>query len=104
MPPLPAVWFPARIGRVVVSSVAAMSQYSIPYNRPAIVGREFEYMADALSRGQISGDGEYTRRCHELLECELGVARALLTTSCTHALEMAALLLDFHPGDEVILP
>src|SRR5712692_2036126 len=81
-----------------------MSPYSIPFNKPAIVGREFEYMADALRRGQISGDGLYTSRCHELLERELGVAGALLTTSCTHALEMAALLLDIHPGDEVIVP
>jgi dTDP-4-amino-4,6-dideoxygalactose transaminase len=61
-------------------------------------------MADALRRGQISGDGEYTRRCHDLLERELGVACALLTTSCTHALEMAALLLDIQPGDEFIVP
>ena len=61
-------------------------------------------MADAIARGHISGDGEYTRRCQEFLERELGTARALLTTSCTHALELAAMLLDLKPGDEVVVP
>ena len=76
----------------------------IPFNRPAAVGREAEYMREALARGHISGDGEFTRRCQELLERELPVGTALLTTSGTHALEMAALLLDIAPGDEVIVP
>ena len=76
----------------------------VPFNRPSGRGRELEYMADALARGHISGDGHYTRRCHELLErCHPG-ARVLLTTSCTHALEMAAFLLDVGPGDEVVVP
>ena len=75
----------------------------IPFNRPSIVGNESRYMADAIARGHISGDGEFTRRCQNLLEQELG-SPALLTTSCTHALEMAALLLDIAPGDEVIIP
>jgi len=61
-------------------------------------------MAEAVALGQISGDGKFTRRCHELLERELAVPRVLLTTSCTHALEMAAILLDVSPGDEVIVP
>lgn len=76
----------------------------IPFNKPGLVGHEFDYMRDAIARGQISGDGYYTKMCHCLLEQQLGVQRALLTTSCTHALEMAALLLDIQPGDEVIVP
>jgi dTDP-4-amino-4,6-dideoxygalactose transaminase len=76
----------------------------IPFNRPGFAGSELAYMADAVGRGHISGDGVYTRKCHDLLERTLGVPKVLLTTSCTHALEMAALLLDIQPGDEVIVP
>ncbi|MGI6087423.1 MAG: dTDP-4-amino-4,6-dideoxygalactose transaminase [Kiritimatiellia bacterium] len=76
----------------------------IPFNRPALTGREMEYMAQAVAQGQISGDGYFTRKCHAWLERVLGVPRALLTTSGTHALELAALLLDIQPGDEVIIP
>jgi dTDP-4-amino-4,6-dideoxygalactose transaminase len=76
----------------------------IPFNKPAVAGREFEYIRDAILRGKISGDGHYTRLAQDLLRGELGAASVLLTTSCTHALEMTALLLDLHPGDEVILP
>ena len=83
---------------------AAVSPAAIPFNRPCIVGRELEYVAAAAGSGHISGDGAFTRKCAELLERELGVPRVLLTTSCTHALEMAALLLDLGPGDEVIVP
>lgn len=81
-----------------------MTEYRIPFNRPYVQGTESIYMAQALSQGQISGDGAFTRQCHRLVEHELGVHKALLTTSCTHALEMAALLLDLKPGDEVIVP
>jgi|HubBroStandDraft_3_1064219.scaffolds.fasta_scaffold03992_7 dTDP-4-amino-4,6-dideoxygalactose transaminase len=81
-----------------------MSGYAIPFNRPAVVGDEWRYMREAVARGRISGDGEFSRRCHTLLERAFGAPKALLTTSCTHALEMAALLLDLAPGDEVILP
>ena len=81
-----------------------MTGYAIPFNRPAIVGDEWLYMRQAVESGKISGDGEFSRRSHALLARELGAARALLTTSCTHALEMAALLLDLAPGDEVIVP
>ena len=77
---------------------------TIPFNRAIIAGSEFEYMADALKRGHISGDGAYTKRCNEWLEKATGARKALLTTSCTHALEMSALLLDINPGDEVIIP
>lgn len=76
----------------------------IPFNRPALAGREMEYLEDAVARRHLAGDGVYTRRCHALLEELLGVPRVLLTTSCTHALEMAALLLDLGPGDEVVVP
>lgn len=76
----------------------------IPFNRPFFSGKEFESIQQALEGGQISGDGVFTRKCHALLESLLGVNKVLLTTSCTHALEMAALLLDIKPGDEVILP
>jgi len=81
-----------------------LSDYRIPFNRPSFVGPEYEYMARAVANGHLSGDGPFTRRCHRLLEEELGVAKALLTTSCTHALELAALLLDIQPDDEVIVP
>jgi dTDP-4-amino-4,6-dideoxygalactose transaminase len=81
-----------------------MTAYRIPFNKPAIAGNEYAYIADALARGHISGDGHYTRACQALLQRELGGPRVLLTTSCTHALEMCALLLDIRPGDEVIMP
>ncbi len=61
-------------------------------------------MAEAVANGHLSGDGPFTRRCHELLESSIGVRKALLTTSCTHALEMTALLLNLQPGDEIIVP
>lgn len=78
--------------------------YRIPFNRPCLAGNEYEYIAQAIANGHASGDGPFTRKCHEFLEQELGVPRVLLTTSCTHALEMAALLLDCGPEDEVIVP
>lgn len=81
-----------------------MSAYRIPFNRPAPLGREQEYIAQSLASGHLSGDGTFTKRCHELLERELHVSRALLTTSCTHALEIAALVLQLGPGDEVVVP
>jgi dTDP-4-amino-4,6-dideoxygalactose transaminase len=76
----------------------------IPFNRPCLAGNEYKYIAEAIARGQASGDGPFTRRCHELLERELQAPKVLLTTSCTHALEMAAILLDCGPGDEIIVP
>src|SRR5438552_19197602 len=81
-----------------------MSTWRIPFNRSSLVGREQQYIAEAMKIGQVAGDQTFTRKCHDLLERELGVKRALLTTSCTHALEMAALLLDIQSGDEVIVP
>jgi dTDP-4-amino-4,6-dideoxygalactose transaminase len=68
------------------------------------MGKEFEYMQEAIANWHLSGDGPFTKRCNSLLEEVLGVPKAMLTTSCTHALEMSALLLDIQPGDEVIVP
>ena len=76
----------------------------IPFNRAYISGNELQYIAEAIANGHISGNGPFTRRCEALLQEMVGSRRALLTTSCTDALEMAALLLDIHPGDEVIVP
>ena len=76
----------------------------IPFNRPFATGKEIDYLRAAIATSKFSGDGESTAHCHRVLEQSLGVTKALLTTSCTHALEMAALLLEIGPGDEVILP
>lgn len=76
----------------------------IPFNRPPVVGGEAENIADVLKAHKISGDGKYTKLCSEWIEQNTGTAKALLTTSCTHATEMAALLSDIQPGDEVIMP
>lgn len=76
----------------------------IPFNRPCFAGNEMQYMTQVIATGHLSGDGLYTRKCHQLLEQQLGVPKVLLTTSCTHALEMAALLLAIVPGDEIIVP
>jgi dTDP-4-amino-4,6-dideoxygalactose transaminase len=76
----------------------------VDFNRPVMVGRENEYMAQAIKAAKFSGDGPFTRKASLLLEQQLGVPKVLLTTSCTHALEMFAFLLDIQPGDEVILP
>jgi dTDP-4-amino-4,6-dideoxygalactose transaminase len=76
----------------------------IPFNKPFIVGDELANISRAVEQGQLSGDGPYTRLCHQWLEERLGCAKALLTHSCTAALEMAAILCGIRPGDEVIMP
>ena len=76
----------------------------IPFNKPHLTGRETVCLERAFANLQFSGDGPFTRECSQLIEKLLGGPRVLLTTSCTHALEMAALLLDIKPGDEVIVP
>jgi dTDP-4-amino-4,6-dideoxygalactose transaminase len=81
-----------------------LSQDPIPFNRACLGGKELVYVAQAILNGHISGDGPFTKKCQAMLEAELGVGKALLTSSCTDALEMAALLLDIEPGDEVIVP
>lgn len=80
------------------------SAYRIPFNRPCLLGNELMYIQEAVASGGIAGDASFTKRCHALLEEILGTPRALLTTNCTHALEMTAILLNLGPGDEVILP
>ncbi len=76
----------------------------IPFNKPLSQGNEIEYMKKAIENGKISGDGEFTMECSRIIEKLSGTKKALLTTSCTHALEMAALLLDIEEGDEIIAP
>src|SRR5438552_5090120 len=78
---------------------------SIPFNRASVEGRELEYVRQAIDNGHISGDGPFTKRTNAMLEAIFGGdTRVLLTTSCTHALEMSAILLDLNEGDEVIVP
>lgn len=76
----------------------------IPFNKPFFSGHEQQYIKEAVERGHISGNGYFTKRCHEFFRERYGFGKCLLTTSCTDALEMAALLLDLSPGDEVIMP
>ncbi|MDP3928877.1 MAG: dTDP-4-amino-4,6-dideoxygalactose transaminase [Bacteroidota bacterium] len=76
----------------------------IPFNKPYLHGRELVYIAQAVASGKISGDGMFTKKCHDYFEANYGFKKALLTTSCTDALEMAAILLNIQPGDEVIIP
>lgn len=87
-----------------VGSRPEPGQAKIPFNKPGLAGSEFEYLKEAVNRGQLSGDGEFTKRCHTILERLTGSRKALLTHSCTAALEMAALLCDLQPGDEAIVP
>ena len=77
---------------------------NIPFNKPYMTGRELWYIAQAHTNGHLSGDGMFTKKCHEWLEAKTGAKKALLTHSCTAALEMAAILADIQPGDEVIMP
>ncbi len=76
----------------------------IPFNKPHLTGKETRYISDAVNDGKLSGNGKYTKLCQDLLEHQFGFAKCLLTTSCTDALEMAAILLDIKEGDEVIMP
>lgn len=77
---------------------------TIPFNKPYLSGKELEYIRDSVQSGKISGNGKYTKRCHEFFETTHAFGKALMTTSCTDALEMAAILCDISSGDEVILP
>ena len=76
----------------------------IPFNMPSIAGNEEKYLLQAIQNAKLSGDGPFVKKCHKWFEKSLGCEKALLTPSCTHALEMAALLIDIGPGDEVIMP
>ncbi len=88
----------------VKPEIRAGSKPPIAFNVPTQTGHELGYLAQSIQSTRISGDGMFTKKSHELLEATLGVPKVLLTTSCTHALEMAALLLNIQPGDEVIVP
>jgi dTDP-4-amino-4,6-dideoxygalactose transaminase len=79
-------------------------KYEIDFNQPTIVGKELYYISQAIHEGHSAGDGNFSKKCHALLEESLSVPKVLLTTSCTDALEMTALLLNIQPGDEVIIP
>jgi dTDP-4-amino-4,6-dideoxygalactose transaminase len=81
-----------------------MMPQPVPFNRPVLVGNELAYITEAIRQNHASGNGPFTKRVESILEMLLGAPRALLTTSCTHALEMSARLLDLSPGDEVIVP
>jgi dTDP-4-amino-4,6-dideoxygalactose transaminase len=81
-----------------------MNEYDIPFNKPSLTGDELDYLTQAIEKYHISGDGIFTSKCHQWLEKHFNIPKALLTTSCTHALEMTAFLLNVKPGDEVIIP
>lgn len=91
---------PGSVSREVVDQPG----FAVPFNQVQLIGSEFRYMQESLTAVHISGDGPFTKKCHALLEKELGAPKVLLTTSCTHALEMCAMLLGLNPGDEVIIP
>lgn len=76
----------------------------IPFNKPYMTGKELTYISEAHARGHLAGDGEFTKKCHAWFEKKLGTGRALLTHSCTASLEIAAILCELSPGDEVIMP
>ena len=81
-----------------------MTNEKIPFNRPYMTGKELYYIAEAKFGNMLAGDGPFTKKCHQWLEAKTGSKKALLTHSCTAALEMAAILADIQPGDEVIMP
>jgi dTDP-4-amino-4,6-dideoxygalactose transaminase len=80
------------------------NKFKIPFNKPYLSGKETHYIEDAVNSGQISGNGQFTKKCQLYFEATYGFKKSLLTTSCTDALEMAAILIDIQPGDEVIMP
>jgi dTDP-4-amino-4,6-dideoxygalactose transaminase len=81
-----------------------MNRMIIPFNKPFLTGNEIKYIIDAIKTGKISGDGKYTKKCQNLFRSRYGFKNVLLTTSCTDALEMCAILINTKPGDEIILP
>src|SRR5436190_18665229 len=78
--------------------------HRIPFNRPYISGKELDYVSQAIGRGEIAADGRFSKVCTRIMQERFGIARALMMPSCTAGLEMAALLGDVQPGDEVIMP
>lgn len=93
-----------RMSERTTSAVMKRESAKIPFNRPYICGKELDYISQAIAQEHISGDGPFSKKCQALLADVIGCSQVLLTTSCTDALEMAALLLDIAPGDEVIVP
>ena len=89
---------------LAIGSSADSAIPAIPFNKPYMTGKELRYIAQAHAAGHLAGDGTFTKKCHAWLEMKLGTSKALLTHSCTAALEMAAILADIGPGDEVIMP
>lgn len=87
-----------------MNRISKYQSYQIPFNRPSTTGNELKYISEALASGHASGDGRFTQKCHKWLEDNIGTQKALLTTSCTHALELAAILLNIKSGDEFIVP
>jgi len=82
----------------------SQNDFRIDFNKPCLTGNEIDYISQAIQNHHISGDGSFTKKCNALLEQQLGIPNVLLTTSCTHALEMSAFLIRIQPGDEVIIP
>jgi len=76
-------------------------EYSVPFNKVYISGNELQYIEESITNSHVSGDGPFTLRCHAWLKAYFGSPKSLITTSCTHALEISAMLLDIKPGDEV---
>lgn len=97
-------WTEAQSNVTWLPTIGAERSDPIPHNKPYLAGREFEYIRRAHANAHLSGDGEFTGRCHRWLESAVGCGTALLTHSCTAALEMAALLIGTEPGDEIIMP
>jgi len=79
-------------------------EYSVPFNKVYISGNELQYIEESITNSHVSGDGPFTLRCHAWLKAYFGSPKSLITTSCTHALEISAMLLDIKPGDEVVIP
>jgi dTDP-4-amino-4,6-dideoxygalactose transaminase len=92
------------LAAAIMSNTQMQKSIFIPFNKPYVEGRELTYIRDAIAAGKLSGDGAFSKKCHSFFESRYGFGRSLLTTSCTDALEMAALLLGICEGDEVILP
>ena len=93
-----------KLPGTVVNPLGCVDLEKIPFNKPSAVGKEQQYIAEAMASGQLGGDGPFARRCQQLLEERYSIPKVLLTHSCTGALEMAALLCEVGPGDEVIMP
>ena len=93
-----------KSNQLITFFIFGSNDMNLPFNKPYLSGRETDYIREAVASGKISGDGLFTKKCHSFFEERYGFTKALLTTSCTDALEMAAILCDIKPGDEIIAP